>query len=193
MAVILSLLMILAGHSAWGLPWQDSQAMPPWAWLKRKSWPGFSAKRWLAAMKGRGRRVVGIIGLLADKVGPQVVEGVAGMAGLALGHVHPGPPLGTGGGQIDHQARVVDVREVGIDESRLPQLRGEAAHRQQFAVAALALHAVDRHDAAQTLGVVAGMAIVALLHPASRNGDDVRMPSIIGQAVPWCLCMARER
>ena len=35
-----------------GLPWQDSQAMPPWVWLKRKSWPGFSAKRWLAAISG---------------------------------------------------------------------------------------------------------------------------------------------
>ena len=71
-----------------------------------------------------------------------MVEGVAGMAGLALGHILPGPPLLSGGGQIDPQGRLVaDIREVGINEAGRSQLRGEAPDRQQVAVAVLAGHA----------------------------------------------------
>ncbi len=83
-----------------------------------------------------GGRIVGIVGQLADEAGPQMAEDVAGMAGLALGQVCPGPSLLAGGGQVDPNDVVVNVREVGIHESILPQLRSEAAHRQQFAVTA---------------------------------------------------------
>ena len=64
-------------------------------------------------------------------------------------------------------------------------MRCEAPHRQQFAVAALALHPFDRHDAAQALGVVAGVAIVALRSPRFPEWErcKVAMPAV-GQAVP---------
>ena len=64
---------------------------------------GILGKPLVGGDEGGGRRIVGIIGLHADEVGAQVVEGVARMAGLALGHILPGPPLLAGGAQVDHQ------------------------------------------------------------------------------------------
>ena len=52
--------------------------------------------------EGSGRRIGGIIGLGADEAGSQVIKGVPGVAGLALGQVHPGPSLGPGGAQVHH-------------------------------------------------------------------------------------------
>ena len=74
--------------------------------------------------EGGGRRIGGIIGLHANEVGAQMVEGVAGMAGLALGHILPGPSLGPGGAQVDPQGRVVDVREIWIYEAGLSPTAG---------------------------------------------------------------------
>ena len=112
---------------------------------------------------GRSRRISGGVGLGPDDGAAQMADGVAGMAGLALGLIDPGSPLRPGGQVI------------------------VAAHGQHIAVAALTGLAGGGHGAPQALGVHPRMALVAG-RGAAAAGDDGRIAgsregAVHGQAV----------